>query len=336
MYPQQNSFGLEKTLNQVIYDISIIIPFYKRDEYGKKIFKEINYQSNKENLKIELIFVESNSRIDLEENISKLDNFGNIDVKFYDTEDHVSKKRNFGISKAKSENIIIMDDDCIPSKNFLRNHYLSLVNLNNQKYLMCGLIKYDQYLINKSNYFRFRDEGHRKFDMFYKLSKNLNFHNIVVMNMSFKKKTFQENNLKFNEEFNTYGFEDLQFGIDALFKDFQIKINNAEVIHQDSTPLSIFKKKINSFAKTYFFLFYPYNRDRIENKNDRKKYNILSSNLREYRMLVILSKLNIKYKNKNVIMKILFSFIYFLFSIPSFILEKILTITDKLSFFLLL
>ena len=57
-------------------------------------------------------------RIDLEENISKLDNFGNIDVKFYDTEDHVSKKRNFGISKAKSENIIIMDDDCIHLKIF--------------------------------------------------------------------------------------------------------------------------------------------------------------------------------------------------------------------------
>lgn len=323
---------MEKILNKVNYDISIIVPFHKRDDYGRNIFEEINYQSKKENLKIELIFVDSKSRKDLEENISKINNFGGTDVKIYDTEDYVSKKRNIGISKANSENIIIMDDDCLPCENFLKNHYSSLLDLNNEKQLMCGIIKYDHNLKNKYNYFRFRDEGHRKFDKFYKLSKNLNFHNIVVMNMSFKKKTFQKNNLKFNEEFNTYGFEDLQFGIDALFKDFQIKTNSAEVIHQDSTPLPIFKKKINSFAKTYFFLFYPYNKNRIENNNDKQKFDIISGHLKEYKTLIFLSKLNLKYKNKNIFMKTLYNFIYFLSGLMSFILTKILTLTDKIKF----
>ena len=114
------------------YDISIIIPFHKRDDYGKNIFQEINYQSKKENLKIELIFVDSKSRKDLEEKISKINNFGRTDVKIYDTDDYVSKKRNIGISKAHSENIIIMDDDCIPCENFLESHYSSLVSLNNE------------------------------------------------------------------------------------------------------------------------------------------------------------------------------------------------------------
>ena len=118
-----------------------------------------------------------------------------------------------------------------------------------------------------------------------------------------------------------------------MFKDFQIKTNSAEVIHQDSTPLRIFKKKINSFAKTYFFLFYPYNKDRIENNNNRKKYDVISGDFKEYRTLIFLSKLNIKYKNKNIFMKILYNFIYFLSGIISFILTKILTLTDKKKFF---
>jgi hypothetical protein len=323
---------LEETLNKMNYDISIIVPFHKRDEYGKNIFEIINNQSKKENLKIELIFVDSKSRTDLEEKISKLKNFGGIDVKIYDTIDYVSKKRNLGIAKANSENIIIMDDDCIPCENFLKNHHASLMNLQDEKQLFCGMIKYDNNLKNKSNYFRFRDEGHRKFDESYKLSKNLNFHNIVVMNMSFKKKTVQENNLKFNEEFNTYGFEDLQFGIDALFKDFQLKTNNAEVIHQDSTPLPIFQKKINSFAKTYFFLFYPYNKNRIESNNDKQNYDIISSDLKEYKILIYLSKLNLKFKNKNIFIKIFYNLMYFSSNFICVILTKILTLSDKIKF----
>ena len=117
-----------------------------------------------------------------------------------------------------------------------------------------------------------------------------------------------------------------------MFKDFQIKTNNAEVIHQDSTPLPIFKKKINSFAKTYFFLFYPYNKNRIENNNDKQKYEIISSDLKEYKALFFLSKLNTKYKNKNIFMKISFSFIYYLSGLMSFILTRILIITDKMKF----
>ena len=103
-------------------------------------------------------------------------------------------------------------------------------------------------------------------------------------------------------------------------------------MHQDSTPLPIFKKKINSFEKKYFFLFYPYNKNRIENNNDKQKYEIISSDLKEYKALLFLSKLNTKYKNKNIFMKILYSFIYYLSGLMSFILTRILIITDKIKF----
>ena len=68
------------------------------------------------------------------------------------------------------------------------------------------------------------------------------------MNMSFKKEILLENSIKFNEEFNTYGFEDLQFGIDAISKNFSIKTNNAKIIHQDSTPIDLYRKKLQSFS----------------------------------------------------------------------------------------
>ena len=38
------------------YDISIIVPFYKRDEYAIQTFKNIDEESKKENLSVELVF----------------------------------------------------------------------------------------------------------------------------------------------------------------------------------------------------------------------------------------------------------------------------------------
>lgn len=310
------------------YDISVVIPFYKRDDYAKQIYNVISDQSKKENISTELIFVDSKSRSSLEKDLNN--SFSeNLNYKIFDTRDYVSVKRNFGISKANSENVIIMDDDCLPCENFLKNHYYSLTRLNHEKILICGMVKYKPDLINKSNYFKFRDEGHRKFDENYISSKSLNLHNIVVMNMSFKKNILIDNSLEFNEEFNTYGFEDLQFSIDALCSGFKIMTNQATVIHQDSTPLKLYHKKLQSFAKTYFFLFYPYNLDRIASKNKENSNEIIMEHMKEYKILSYLGKLGMRAPKKNIILIVLFKLIGLFFNFLSFLIMNFLYNTDR-------
>ena len=314
------------------HDISIIVPFFQRDEYAIQTFKQIDLESKKENLSIELIFVDSKSRATLQEDLKKLSVNSDIDWKIYDTRDYVSVKRNHGISQAKSENIIVIDDDCMPCENFLKYHYKSLAELKDNKSLICGVVKYKQELIDSSNYYKFRDEGHRKFDNSFISSKNLNFHNIVVMNMSFKKKAIVDNELYFNEEFNTYGFEDLQFGIDALSKNFQIITNQATIIHQDSTPLNLYHKKIQSFGKTYFFLFYPYNLKKISNGNKDEVNNLITKHFYEYKTLNYLSRLNINKKKNNILSKFVYLIIGFVFNFISKLVIIYLSMTDKFRF----
>ena len=310
------------------YDISIVIPFYKRDDYAKQIYNVIKDQSNKENISTELIFVDSKSRSSLENDLNNSSS-ENINYKIFDTRDYVSVKRNFGISKANSENIIIMDDDCLPCDNFLKNHYNSLLRFNHEKILICGIVKYKQDLISKSNYFKFRDQGHRQFDKNYVSSQNLNLHNIVVMNMSFKKNILIDNSLKFNEQFNTYGFEDLQFSMDALYSGFKIITNQATVIHQDSTPLKLYHKKLQSFAKTYFFLFYPYNLDKIAPKNKEGSKEIIAEHMKKYKILSYLGKLGMHAPKSNFILIALFKLIGLFFNFLSFLIMNFLHYTDR-------
>lgn len=309
-------------------NISIIVPFYKRDEYAINIYKEISRQSKQENLNVELIFVDSNSRTNLEKKISELPRVNNLECNIFDTRDYVSVKRNYGISKANSDNIIIMDDDCIPCEGFLINHYNSLIESGEAKVLFSGIVKYQDSLIKNSNYFKFRDQGHRIFDHKFHSSENINFHNIVVMNMSFKKKILSENSVKFNEEFNAYGFEDLQFGIDAIKKKFTIKANKATIIHQDSTPIELYRKKLLSFGKTYFFLFYPYNKNKI-NKSENDFNEEIRSHFSEYKIISFLGNYYTNhYRAYNITKPILITFGK-LMNIFSILLVKFLVITDK-------
>ncbi len=316
-------------------DISVIVPFYKRDDYAVNIYKEIDRQSRQNKLKVELVFVDSKSRTNLEKKISEIPKHANLEYKIYDTRDYVSVKRNYGISKADSNNIIIIDDDCIPCKNFLISHYESLKNSGDEKVLYSGIVKYQDKLLNKSNYFKFRDQGHRIFDKKFRSSESINFHNIVVMNMSFKKNVLAENSIKFNEEFNIYGFEDLQFGIDAVSKKFEIKSNNAIIIHQDSTPIELYRKKLLSFGKTYFFLFYPYNKSKI----DRSKSEFdpeIQSHFTEYRIMSLLGAYHANHYKVYNITRPLLIILGKLMNFFSILLVKFLKITDnipKLYFF---
>ena len=311
------------------FDISVVIPFYKRDKYAVETFKSLSEQSLKASLMTEVIFVDSKSRTYLEQ---YLINNKNTEFKIFDVDDYVSTKRNLGIRKARSNNIIVIDDDCKPEENFLSNHYNKLQENKGKKELYCGVITYDNSLIKKSNYFKFRDTLHRFYDKTYQANGNLNFHNIVVMNMSFNKDVIENSKIFFNEEHNTYGFEDLQFGIDALTGGIAIKTCNAKVIHQDSTPLSIYYKKLISFGKTYFALFYKINIKYFKiayNEKSHNKNNIIIKHIKEYKRLFWISRINSLINRKYFVVKILFFALFCLIRVFNHMLMFYLKVTDK-------
>ena len=316
------------------YQISIIIPFYKRDDYAEKIYKSLDKQSLAHSLLTEVIFVDSCSRINLDKFLQNYVSGKFITYKVVDTKNHVSIKRNYGIKNAISEKIVIIDDDCIPESNFLNTHYLSLENSKNKNVLICGDVKYYDNLIYNSNYFKFRNEKHSRAIKKNSMKKNINFHNVVTMNMAFNKNLLVDNNLYFNETYNTYGFEDLQFAIDAQLKGFLIESNKAKIYHQDSTDLDLYYKKLKSFNNAYINLFYNYNIKYFTSFFLNQDLNMIKikKDFNSYRMLSISAKINIFIKKNNLLMKPILKTLFIIIKVIRVMLSKYLFLTDEYKF----
>ncbi len=315
------------------FQLSIVVPFYRRDDYAIEIVKIIKHQAIEHSIKTELLFIDAETRITLADYVSQEDESKYFVCKIYDTVGYVSNKRNLGIKKARSENIIIMDDDCVPDSNFLKEHYNCLSSQFVEKILFCGTVRYEKKLIENQNYFRFRDEGHRKFDKYYKSNKELNFHNIVTMNMSFKKKDILSSNLFFNENHKEYGFDDIQFGIDGLAKGFRLMPSKASVKHQDSTPLFVYYKKLCAFSKNYYTLFYDLNIRYFKKLSNNNETEIkIINDINEYIMLAYISRVN-KFCNKYGILKLVLKINLIIILPLRFLIISFLKLTDRKKYF---
>ena len=122
------------------HQISIIIPFYKRDDYAEKIYKSLDKQSLAHSLLTEVIFVDSNSRINLEKFLQNYVSGKFITYKVIDTKNQQLAEAKAKYAVAMRENAGLIDDDCIPESNFLNTHYLSLENSINKNVLICGYV----------------------------------------------------------------------------------------------------------------------------------------------------------------------------------------------------
>ena len=249
-----------------IFNLSIIIPFYKRDNYVLDILNTIDDENTRLNLNIEIIFIDSNSSNLLNSTLSNYKFLSKINAKVINTSNNPVSKRNLGIVESQSEYIIAIDDDCIPQKNFIKKHVEKFEDNNDDKIIYSGLVSFSKELCDKSNYYRFRNDRHRAYDQVFKLDNNIYIHNFITMNMSFKKNDLIKEKLLFDEDYITYGLEDTQFALDAINKGFILKTCNAEVIHQESTSIDLFIIKIKNFTNNFCNLFYQKNREYFENE----------------------------------------------------------------------
>lgn len=225
--------------------ISVVIPTFNRSNYLLKILSSLkkNYLNYKY---FEVIICDSYSK---DSTFVKLKNFISSSpfiIKYFNIKDNIhSKKRNLGITKANGKYIALLDDDCIPEIDWLKN-YNNILNKKlflNKKIIFCGSVKYPNFL-SKKKFIKYRQNTHFHFETRTFVSKiNLEPKNIVTMNMAFHRKRFLD--LKsFNKNFNNYGFEDYELGYRYTQSNFQIKKCGPRVFHYDTRDYASYLNKI--------------------------------------------------------------------------------------------
>ena len=227
----------------MVNNISLIISTFKREKQLNEIIKSLKNQLTND-LNLEIIICDSGSGY----NISNFDNLKeNLTIKFFDIKKNIlSAKRNFGIFKATNNQIVLLDDDCIPENNFLKYYVEEFRNID-EKTILSGVVKYPSEYIKKNNYIKFRNSKHFKHN---EINKKLNLEadKIVAMNMGFiKTKKIIELGL-FDENFTGYGFEDYEFAFRYKDNGFILKQTPASIIHDEGEP------NFNRYLKKYFHL----------------------------------------------------------------------------------
>lgn len=213
--------------------ISVVIPTWNRVEKLICCIKAIISQS--EDVEYEIIICDSNSTDNTENEVNKFIFEKKIDNIFliHTKNNSICEKRNAGIIKAKYNHILLLDDDCIPINNTIKE-FIELFKLNNKKNIYCGQYITKNNLLKKSNYYRYRDSRN------FKIKKSnqfieLNFNRIVTGVCGFEKTEILNKNILFNENIIGYGLEDADWAWRLIKNDFKILGAKPEVLHDETS-----------------------------------------------------------------------------------------------------
>ena len=218
------------------YDISIIIPYYKKSNIVELILNNLDSQANISNLSTEVLVVDSSTDSD------KLKiKYNKIKVSIHHTINNLSAKRNHGINLSTGKVIVCIDDDCVPSDFFLKEHFVN--NINSEKKEIFSGSEIIKPLIKKpKNFYKYRMNNISISDMKSNKSNKGMIFRARAMNFSFHSK-YKSILPTFLEEINGYGWEDVIFFKDSLEAGFKISLCDALIEHHiEETPKSYFKK----------------------------------------------------------------------------------------------
>ena len=222
--------------------LSIIIPTHRRiDKLNliiKKLLKQIPININTE------IIVCDNEDNTFYKNLKNF-NKKNLSIKYlFCSKNSNALKRNNGIQKAKGKNLILLDDDCLPAKNFIIE-YLNLFKKITDKNILCGSVKYLKKNINTKNFTRYRQSRHFVYpNKSINRKKYLEASKIVTMNMGMKNSKLLKKTKYFNNKFSNYGFEDYEFGYRLIKKGFNLIPSKPTIYHLDERNFRSYLNKI--------------------------------------------------------------------------------------------
>lgn len=211
--------------------ISVVISTWRRPMILAKVLLALKNQTFDKN-NFEVIVVDSNSNDETDQVVENARTINNLNVKLINiSTNSVSAKRNSGLKAANGKFIVFLDDDCVPDINHLSKFYINAETTIGKQQIWCGGVKFNQELISKSNYYRYRDSCHYSGEK--PLAKQLDFKTIVTMNMLIEKSVALRDNVLFNEAFVGYGFEDSEYGFRVEKLGYRISPCNADIEHME-------------------------------------------------------------------------------------------------------
>lgn len=226
---------------------SVIISTWKRSIELNLILDSLEKQAKSLNLYLQVIVSDSNSCdnvLQIVQNWKKKSIY--LIIEHVHTENVLATKRNYGLAFAISDNIIFLDDDCVPAESFLKN-CLNRIDELAYKKVFCGEVRFLPKQILESNYYYYRDSKHPR-DV--NNNKKLNEWTFVAMNFLISKKLVLQHNLRFNEIFVGYGAEDHDYGFQLVARGFEIIQSNQRIWHYESNgDIGKYSRKIFHFAR---------------------------------------------------------------------------------------
>jgi glycosyltransferase involved in cell wall biosynthesis len=248
--------------------ISVVIPTYNRSKYLLKILDILKSNSVNFN-RFEVIICDSFSKDHTQTKINTFKSFyKNINIKYLNLNKNIhSIKRNTGILEAKGRYIVFLDDDCFPDKTFLKDYYKIFSNYKNKNNIYCGSVDY-QKEIKKNNFLKYRKTRHFILNKNQKIfEKNLKPSKIVTMNMGFENSYKILKTKLFNKNFNSYGFEDYEFGYRLSKEGFNLKACSVLVVHNDLRRFYLYLNKIRFLGYQSMKYLVNINYDAAKNNN---------------------------------------------------------------------
>ena len=229
-------------------NISVIISVWKRPVQLELILSELDSQAKDNSLHLEVIVSDSHSGKEIDDVVAdNIHKKKNINIIHQHTKNILSAKRNFGASLAHGDYLIILDDDCIPASGYISS-LLNYLKKMNSKSVLCGEVRFENELIETSNYYRYRNSLHPKFSDSHDIS--MNAWTFVAMNCVLDRKAFSSGIVSYNENFIGYGCEDHEFGWQLEKNDFKIIFADFKILHHEySGDIEGYTKKIRATAR---------------------------------------------------------------------------------------
>jgi GT2 family glycosyltransferase len=188
--------------------IAAIIPTYRRDKY---LIQTLEYLLNQTRVPDEILVIDQTAPSEQDHNsrliLGELEKKGPIKIYFLE-EPAVSKARNFAIMAAKSDILLYLDDDIIPSNNLVENHYRHY--LDDNVYGIAGSVASSltqEYFVTPPGYYKNRSIIWKAYHfnlMFDEPERNVSF--MCYNNCSMRKESlikvggFDENILNYGED----------------------------------------------------------------------------------------------------------------------------------------
>jgi GT2 family glycosyltransferase len=225
--------------------ISVIIPTYNRAEKLLKVLKALEVQSLDKAF-FELIVVDDGSTDSTQESIETFSRTAAMKIlSVRQSNKKQGAARNLGIKYAKMPLVCFIGDDIVPDPNFLKEHLAFHQMHNRDGYMVAiGRTKWPKDL-RATPFMRFIGEYGHQFG--YSLIKGkgpLGFNFFYTSNISMPKDLLTGLEYVFQEDFQTYGWEDIELGY-RLEKMGMRLLYNADAVayHDHATDILAFCKR---------------------------------------------------------------------------------------------